>query len=385
MTVIDTSARRVLSRAGTAAAVNPRFSRRKRLAFLLLTNLLVLAGVMIVGELAFRLLWNPRYWIHTGQLGVFSGQTEAGKKWWPSTTYRVDGSEFHTDFRTNAEGYRSRTAPSGFDHPTRVAFVGDSFTEAMQVAYDDAFCARLERLLNASRPGRPIECVNYGVSATDVFDYWHRIVHDVLAENPPEALVLCIYPGNDFQPTPPAGGFDRNGEPLRDYYPRPGWSKHLVAWINLHSKFGCYLQRALLSWDAAAQRPDPRLKNWWADPGRATELRDEPALKRYRSLLAAIDQECRRKGTRLAILVVGPVANYSAKDGQSPLSIILSRWGIDVPVIDVAIRARARQDWPSLVFPFDGHLTETGHEYIARQAIEPLSAFMDGQESTARR
>ena len=81
-------------------------------------------------------------------LDVGSGQTEAGKKWWPDTTYLVDSSEFRVEFRTNATGYRARPAPDPAPHPYRIAFVGDSFTEGMQVAYESTFCARLERCSN---------------------------------------------------------------------------------------------------------------------------------------------------------------------------------------------------------------------------------------------
>jgi hypothetical protein len=271
------------------------------------------------------------------------------------------------------------------DHPYRIAFVGDSFTEAMQVPYDASFCARLERLLNLDHPPQPRVCINYGVSATDLFEYWHRIVHDVMSLDPPDALVLCIYPGNDFQPTPPAAGFDAEGHPLRDYFQKPGWAKHLVAWINLHSKFGFFLQRSLLSWDAKSLRPDPSLKNWWTDPKVASTVEDAPAVRRYRSLFRAIDEECRQRGTELTILVVGPVANYAAKDGQSPLARILSNWKIDVPVIDVAIQARARSDWASLVFPFDGHLNETGHAYLAEQTAVPLRTLLATGEQTTQR
>ncbi len=85
------------------------------------------------------------------------------------------------------------------------------------------------------------------------------------------------------------------------------------------------------------------------------------------------------------VLVVGPVANYAAKDGQSPLASILSSWGIDVPVIDIAIRGRARSDWASLIFPFDGHLNDAGHAYLAQEALAPLRAVLDGQGRTAQR
>lgn len=380
-----TRMRRPWTREGRPAPVRARLPRRRRAAYLLAVNLVVFSAGFLVAEVAFRLFWSPRYWIHTDRLRIGSGQTEAGKKWWPDTFYRVDGSEFRTEFRTDARGYRARLTPvpPAADHPYRIAMVGDSFTEAMQVPYEASFCGRLERMLNSDAPSRPRVCLNYGISATDLFDYWHRIVHDVLANDPPDAMVLCIYPGNDFQPTPPEKGFDADGRPLRDYFRNPGAVNNLIAWINLHSKFGFFLQRSLLSWNAAASRPDPRLKNWWTDPQIAARFEGEPALKRYRSLFQAIDDECQRKGTKLCILVVGPVANYSAREGQSPLARILARWKIEIPVIDVAILARARQNWASLVFPFDGHLNETGHEYLANEAIGPLRSFLDGEELAA--
>ncbi len=385
MTVAGSTARRRrIARTTSPAPAGARLSRRKRVAFFLLANLLLFPAYFLIAEMAFRLFWSPRYWIHTDRLVVGSGQTEVGKKWWPDTTYRVDGSEFRTVFATNALGYRTRPVPATARNPYRIALVGDSFTEAMQVPYEASFCARLEGLLNEAPAARPKVCINYGISATDLFDYWHRIVHDVLTDDPPDALVLCIYPGNDFQPTPPAAGFDADGRPLRDYFQRPGAAQHLIAWVNLHSKFGFFLQRSLLSWNAAASRPDPRLKNWWTDPQIAAKVEDEPAVRRYRSLFRAIDEECRRRGTKLSILVVGPVANYKPKDDQSPLARILASWQIDIPVIDIAVKARARRDWASLVFPLDGHLNEAGHEYLAREAIGPLRTLLDGPGLTTQ-
>lgn len=357
----------------------PGLSRRKRITFAIVANLVLLPAWFLVAEVGFQVFWKPRYWIHTSRLGVASGQTEAGKKWWPETLYRVDGSEFRTEFRTDARGYRARPTPMppASAHPYRIAMVGDSFTEAMQVPYESSFCARLETLLNASHPSRPRVCLNFGVSATGLFDYWHRIVHDVLPNDPPEALILCLYPGNDFQPTLPADAFDAEGRPLRDYFRPASTIHHLIAWINLHSKFGCFAQRALLSYDAASKRPDPRLNNWWGDPARAAQLDTDPQVARTRALFRAIVAECRKSGTRLGILVVGPVANYSAKDGKSPIATILGQWGIDVPVIDTAIVARARPQWASVVFPFDGHLNDSGHQLVTNEAIGPLQVLLD--------
>jgi hypothetical protein len=362
-------------------------TRRKRVLFVVVIHVFAFTGAFLIAEVAFRLFWSPKYWIHSDRLLIGSGQTEVGKKWWPNTTYRVDGPEFRLLFRTDEVGYRARPEPVTADHPYRIAFVGDSFTEAMQVPYDSTFCAQLERLLNQGSPSPSRVCLNYGISATDLFDYWHRIIHDVLPGNPPDALVLCIFPGNDFQGILPDEGFDSEGRPLRDYFRKPGWIQHAIAWINLHSKFGYYAQRALWSWNpSGASRKAQGPKNWWADPELAARNEDLPALRRCRSLFRAIDEECRQHRTKLCILVVGPVAKYRAVDGQSPLARILARWQIDVPVIDVAIQAGARRDWAKLVFPLDGHLNESGHTYLAREAAMPLRMVLEdgGQLSTRR-
>jgi hypothetical protein len=151
----------------------------------------------------------------------------------------------------------------------------------------------------------------------------------------------------------------------------------VIAWVNTHSKFGCYAQRALLSiggrkLPVASQAP----KNWWSDPAVAARLADHPVVRRSRSILRAIDEECHAKGTKLCVLVVGPVANYAAVSGESPLARIISDWRFDIPVIDVAIKARAVPDRETLTFPVDGHLTVSGHEYLARTAAAPLGALL---------
>jgi hypothetical protein len=256
---------------------------RKRLVYMSAIYVAVFSLCFVLGEIGFRLFWSPKYWIHTGGLLVGSGQTEAGKKWWPETKYLVESNEFRTEFRTNAQGYRARPGPRPLS-PYRIAFVGDSFTEGMQVAYESTFCARLETMLASPGEPRALVCENFGVSATDLLEYWHRIHHDVLAKNPPDAVVLCVYPGNDFQTTPPEDAFDREGKPLASYYHAANWSQHVIAWLNLHSKLGCYAQRALLSargTPAGASNKGP--KNWWSDPAVAARAASEPAVRRSRA------------------------------------------------------------------------------------------------------
>ena len=133
-----------------------RLPRWKKVGLLALVNLVLFAVTGVIGEVGFRLFWNPKYYIHCDQWAVGSGMTAAGRKYWRNSTYQIESSEFRVTFRTNAQGYRARPGPSGTGRPYRIAFVGDSFTEGMQVDYDKTFCAhraRTGRLRSGARGG----------------------------------------------------------------------------------------------------------------------------------------------------------------------------------------------------------------------------------------
>jgi hypothetical protein len=260
--------------------------------------------------------------------------------------------------------------------------VGDSFTEGMQVDYERTFCARLERALDGQFGGREVVCENYGVAGTGLFDYWHRITHDVLDPSPPNAVVLCVYPFNDFRGDFPEAGFELGGRPVREYFGVPSWPWHVVTWLNLKSRLGCYLQQKLfIAYQRWAVEPHLGPLGWWNDPAVAARMRDTPAVRRSRALLEAIREECARKGTRLCILVVGPAPGYGLRDGCSPLAEICDDWRIDVPVIDIA--AEAAPHLGRLVFQADGHLNEAGHAYVAAAAALPLGAMLRGAAAVA--
>lgn len=356
----------------------PALSRREWIVRIALINAVTLGILVLTAELGFRLLWSPKYWVGCDRWLIGSGWTEAGKKWWPQTTYHIQSDEFRAQFRTNDRGYRARTeTPKTSDRPYRVAFVGDSFTEGMQVGVEQTFCARIERGLKGLAPGRDVVCENFGVADTGLFEYWHRMIHDVLKSEPPDAVVLCIFPGNDFVAEFPDAGFGPDGRPHREFFHGPSWGRHIMTWVNLHSKLGSYVVRSVF-FTARGLHP-PTLQApwfWWTDPTAAARLARETGVRRSRAVLEAIAAECRQRGSRLCILVVGPLKTYSAWNGQSPLARIVADWGIDVPVIDVAVTARARPDWWTLLFARDGHLNESGHAFVAAEATPPLRAAL---------
>ena len=71
--------------------------------------------------------------------------------------------------------------------------------------------------------------------------------------------------------------------------------------------------------------------------------------------------------------------------GESPLGRIISGWGLDIPVIDVAIKARAIPNRQALTFPIDGHLTDLGHAHLASEAAPAIAVLVEQKIKTSLR
>lgn len=100
----------------------------------------------------------------------------------------------------NSQGLRDRehdfAAPPG---TFRIAILGDSYAEALQVDAADTFWAVLEReLANCpSLRGRQIECINFGVSGYGTAQELLMLRH-VVWEYQPDLVLLAFLTGNDI-------------------------------------------------------------------------------------------------------------------------------------------------------------------------------------------
>lgn len=102
--------------------------------------------------------------------------------------------EFRVNVDTNAHGFRDKART--LDKPAgtlRIAVLGDSFVEALQVPFDQTTTARLEALLAPRFPGHAIEVMNFGVSNYGVGQY--LLVYDayVRAFDPDYVVVFASY------------------------------------------------------------------------------------------------------------------------------------------------------------------------------------------------
>ena len=103
--------------------------------------------------------------------------------------------------RTNSDGFRdrehAREKPAG---TIRIAVLGDSYCEAMQVELEQTFWSVMERNLNHCLPAgsRTVEVINAGVSgygtAQELLTLRHR-----LWDYDPDIILLCVLAANDIR------------------------------------------------------------------------------------------------------------------------------------------------------------------------------------------
>jgi hypothetical protein len=101
----------------------------------------------------------------------------------------------------NRAGLRDREHPYAKPPNTiRIAFLGDSFTEAKQVPQQDTFCAVVERDLRAcpALNGKNVETLNFGCDSYGTAQELETLRHRVWQFSP-DVVVLAIFTGNDIR------------------------------------------------------------------------------------------------------------------------------------------------------------------------------------------
>ena len=154
-------------------------------------SLLVLAGLWIGGsiaalEVALRATgYSEPLW--------YRADPELGWSLRPNARGKFTQEGFST-VRISPAGMRDRSHPLQKPPATyRIAVLGDSFAEAMQVEYKDSFLWHLQEKLAACkfRPGEQVEVLNFGVSGYGLAEAQRLLESRVLKYSPD--LVLLVF------------------------------------------------------------------------------------------------------------------------------------------------------------------------------------------------
>jgi hypothetical protein len=155
----------------------------------------VLVVTLVMAEASLRLLWREdmtQYlYLPDEKIGWVHRPGVSGH-WY---------SEGYSAVRINTAGLRgpevSAEKPEG---TVRIAVLGDSFTEALQVSERDSFPKILERGLSGCgrRPLAKVEVLNFGVSSYGTFQEY-LMLHERVWRFNPDIVIVAFYAGNDVE------------------------------------------------------------------------------------------------------------------------------------------------------------------------------------------
>lgn len=324
----------------------------------------------------------------------------------PGASGWIETPEFTSYVSFNSRGLRDREValpkPAG---GYRVLVLGDSFVEGAQVPVEDTVSRRLEPLLAAAAPGRPVDAVNAGNAGFGTAQEVLFLEHDGAAYQP-DVVVLVYFVDNDL----PDNGYRVARERKLDTTRRPFFVPDGRGGIELRPGLAPppdrleavrpLLRRSVsynlvenfLLWHEAREQEQAQIgKN------RPTYLVDPPeewdeAWWVTEQILGRARESTRALGAELVVvaapsyfqldadawrwLVGGDTRERNVYEQEAPnrrLAEIAERQGLHFLDLLPSIR-QAHQSGARLYFPADGHWTSEGHAFAARQVAEYLTA-----------
>jgi lysophospholipase L1-like esterase len=300
--------------------------------------------------------------------------------------------DFSVRIRTNSLGFRDlERHPAKAEGTVRVALLGDSFVEAVQVPFEKTAGHLLELRLEGSRQSARFEVLNFGISNYGVGQYllvWERFVSDfdpdyvvVLVGGFHMQRTLAAYEVARFHHASQRALWVRptfrlqEGKLVRE--PALDYDAFLAAQAELIAgEFGgdrsrrretsllAHLAKALGTLRPAGAAP----------PGPAPAAGAQPSTDVLAVNLRILEELSRQIAARGGRLVIADGCSYfGAPSGSSEALQQLSR-AHEIGYVPLGERLRnANQDGRATRFPYDGHFNETGNQVFAEALFEWLA------------
>lgn len=334
----------------------------------------------------------------------------------PNTEIVYEREEFRIPVRFSNAGLRDRDYP--FSKPAgtrRIAVLGDSFVEALQVPFDSTFVERLEGELDRRADGAwRSEVLNFGVSGYGTCQQL-LLLEDLALRFDPDLVLSCFYANDhDDDARVRLCDLDASGNLVvtsAQRLPRRERMKSgIKSFLYQHSHLWMFLRGRTLRFDPGPRRapaPGPGTADAGAGsavaacPGRHPTLEwrstlcqtpadAQAAVARHVAVWRRMQELCHARGIRfIAVLGVskwqiepelyartlqdlGCVEAAHDVDATSQrLTAAAAAAGIEV--LDLLPAFRRGRQRERLHFRIDGHWNAAGHRVAARQLVEALA------------
>ena len=163
-----------------------------RISLIIPVNLFLLVLIFFITETMLHVFDIPVY----GSFYPMISKETYIRKHIPNEPY-VYRDEGYSSGRFNSMGYRDYERNlSKLQDTFRIAVVGDSFVEALQVSQEKNFCALLERKLNNVKTQK-FEVMNFGVIGYATGDAYLLLTEEVM-QYEPDLVLLAFFAPNDI-------------------------------------------------------------------------------------------------------------------------------------------------------------------------------------------
>ncbi len=391
---------------------------RLRLSAKILVVLGALAVALLIAEIGLRVAGFEYLNLYRPDADVGYSLRPGAEGWW-----RAEGEAY---VRINSEGLRDREhtkeKPPG---ALRVAVVGDSYAEALQVPQEAAFWSVAERELQScgALGGRKVEFINFGVSgfstARELMTLRTRVW-----QYSPDVVLLLFTTGNDVRDNSKVLARQYAGQPLHYFVYRDGalvlddslvrarneslrfrfqesFAGRSLDWLRNHLRVFGLFDKARVAFQTNGLRGDARRAAVGFEPGIDEGIYFEPtdpawveAWKVTEGLLLLFRDEVRAHGARLLVVTgsngiqVHPDAERFARELKAEEDLLYperriralgEREGIEVMNLAPALREYAERN-RAFIHGTDGHghWNALGHKLvggiIARRLCDTTNA-----------
>ena len=312
----------------------------------------------------------------------------------PNKNIHIRGSCFQNDVKTNSYGFHSREylleKPEGV---FRIAFIGDSYMEAMQVKQDKTVASLLEQKLNSLNPrSYEYEVIPFGISSHGT--YKSILYFEKYAVKFKPDLIIAAFSLNDAQDDALEFdvSFDQDDKVIKkaDIKPSGGILKSVkkilrksVLITTLRKSYLTVLSNPEKNSDKLSAEVEillPEYNNFWRDAW----IRQEKLLKNFKEeatknnsnfMLVSLTDGYRVHKDLLEKFKATTQGNSIDLDKpEKLLSSIAQKNSFPYLALTPLFRERAQKEQGNTIWPCDGHWNEKGHEWAADALFDYLIA-----------
>ena len=295
----------------------------------------------------------------------------------------------------------------------RIAVIGDSYVESLQVDRNDSFCAKLEKRLSEPGEKTKVEVLNFGVSAYNLGQMMLRTENLALKFQPDMVLLVVRTHTSRQLPQNPNGGFlwarpsftlNKDGQLITDYGLQKGYMEssegkraQLLGWIRQHSRIwgvvSLCVEQVAAWWDKvshprfdlAAAAAKKTAFDQQSPHGSDASLQQTSKLLSEKcaisvwpvadAIITRMKNSCNDAGARFCIVRL-PGARGDINREESRL-LANSAKQLNVPYCDMTpVLERAVKKGDAEKIWYIGHFAPMGHDLIADELLPFLKLQM---------